>query len=425
MRTLSVAVAVLASSALGAGFRLDTQDARATGVGGAVTAMSDDASSIFYNPAGIAGRKGLFARAGVSLIFPKLSFTRESDGGVTDTPFGISTPPSLYVAYAPTDWVALGLGIFTPFGAAGNWPEDSAFNTLAVKSSVQTFNFNPTLAFQFVPRFRVGGGINIMRGTVEIARKLDFVDSVGAVALGGGATGIGWNLGIQAEVIENILWFGASWRSGIDLAFNGRAHFTDIPLEFQSRINDQKITAAISLPNVGTLGFGVKASDRVRLTLDGNFVGWSSFQELRINFENPDLTVPLPKRWQDQMSVHLGAEVRASSLVTARVGFVWDPTPSVPSTLTPDLPDATRLKLCAGLGITYKGFTADVGYQFVLLLENRSISPLLRGNYNGNAHVLGITIGYDWLFGQAGPAPSSEPEPVRMPEPDPMAPTPS
>lgn len=413
MRTLCVAVAILSSTALGAGFRLDTQDARATGLGSAVTAMTDDASSIFYNPAGIVGRKGLSARAGISLIFPRLSFTHADDGEVTNTPFGISTPPTLYVAYAPTDWVAFGLGIFTPFGAAGNWPEDSEFNTLAVKSQVQTFNFNPTVAFQFNKRFRLGGGLNITRGTVSIARKLNFVDSQGGVDLGGGATGVGWNLGIQAEIVENIMWFGATWRSGMDLNFAGRAHFTNIPLEFQGNINDQAITSSITLPNVGSLGFGFKVSDRVKLSVDGTFVGWSSFQELRISFANPALTVPLPKKWTDQMSFHVGAEVKASDLITARVGFIYDPTPSVAQTLTPDLPDANRLQLCAGVGINYKGFTADIGYRFVLLLENRSTAPVLKGTYNGNAHVLGITVGYDWPFEKkaeaAAPAPTPAP----------------
>lgn len=409
MRTLCVAVAILSSTALGAGFRLDTQDARATGLGTAVTAMTDDASSIFYNPAGIAGRKGLFARAGISLIFPRLSFTQEADGEVTNSPFGISTPPNVYIAYAPTDWVAIGLGIFTPFGAAGNWPETSAFRTLAVKSQVQTFNFNPTLALQFTPRFRLGGGIDITRGTVSISRKLNFVDSEGTVDLGGGATGVGWNLGLQAEIIQDIMWLGATWRSGINLDFAGRAHFTNIPLEFQSNIADQTITSNVSLPNVGTLGFGFKVSDRVKLSVDGTFVAWSSFQELRISFANPALTVPLPKKWTDQMSLHLGVEVKASDLITARVGFIYDPTPSVQQTLTPDLPDATRLQLCAGVGLNYKGFAADIGYRFVLLLENRSTAPVLQGTYNGNAHVLGITVGYDWIFEKAAGAPAPAP----------------
>jgi long-chain fatty acid transport protein len=84
-----------------------------------------------------------------------------------------------------------------------------------------------------------------------------------------------------------------------------------------------------------------------------------------------------------------------SEAFTLRLGFVHDPTPSPADTLTPDLPDATRLKFSAGVGYHCRcGIAADVGYQFVYLLPQRSLAYALPGQYSGTAHVAALTLAY-------------------------------
>lgn len=394
-RGVLLAVVCTSAAGLAAGFRLDTHAARATGMGGAVTALVDDSSGIFYNPAGLVTKgDGLDVRAGVTLIAPALHF-RHDDGTESSTPFGVSPPPHLFASYTFLEQLAVGVGLFTPFGSSGNWPADWQGRFKARQSQVQTYDINPTIAYRLHKRARIGLGFNAVRGTVAISRALDFVDSEGEVRLGGDAWGYGWNLGLQAEVVENRVWVGGAYRSGVAMAFKGRAHFENVPPELAGRLADQPIQAAITLPETGSLGIAVAPMEGLRLALDFNFVQWASFKELRIDFENPDLTVPLPKQWFDVVSVHLGGEYQVSKSVQLRLGFVYDPTPSPASTLTPDLPDATRLKVTAGVGWQHQsGFTVDVGYQFVALLANQSTAPTFPGTYSGTAQVLGLTLGY-------------------------------
>ena len=66
--------------------------------------------------------------------------------------------------------------------------------------------------------------------------------------------------------------------------------------------------ASVTMPDVATVGIGFIATPRLRLGLDLNVVMWSSFRQLFIDFTNNDLDNPLPKRWRDTMSVHLGGE---------------------------------------------------------------------------------------------------------------------
>lgn len=421
MKARVLLLCLLASPVLAAGFRVDTQASRATGMGTAVTGLVDDASAVFYNPAALTlGGQGFEVLVGDTLIIPQLKFTG-ADGTTTNSSFDISPPPHLFARVGILDQLALGIGVFTPFGARGNWPEDWPGQFRARQSSLQTFAFNANLAYRPLSRLSLAVGISAVRGTVFIERHLDFVDSIGSVELGGAAWGIGFNGAVQAEIIEQRLFIGAQVRSQTQLDFKGNAHFEGIPTEFQARIYDQPITAKVALPLTASFGLGFKPLDTLRFGVDVNYVDWSSFRELRIEFTNPDLTVPLQKNWFDTASVHVGGEYDVNDMFQVRLGFVYDPTPSPSNTLTPDLPDATRLKVAAGLGFHHSsGFRADLGFQFVALLSQPSSAPGLPGTYSGTAEVISLTVGYRFPMAKS----DASPPPADPPPTDPAAATP-
>ncbi len=408
---------VLSSVAMAAGFQLDVAGAKATGMGSAVTALVDDASSIYYNPAGIAGHKGLDATVGITLIMPMLSFTHREDGNTTSTPFALVPPPNAHVSFGITEDLAIGVGLFVPFGASAAWPTGWEGDTKAHSSSLQTFDIQPTLAYRVHPRLKVGVGFDAIRGTVVIERALNFVDSTGGVKLGGAAWGYGWNAGVQISVVEKYLTVGATYRNQVKMKFTGKAHFSDVPVEFSGLLKDQSITATVNLPAQANFGFGFTPLEKLRFGLDFHYTEWTAFPELAINFENPALTNPLKKSWVDQVSVHFGAEYDVTKSVSARIGFVYDPTPSPAQTLTPDLPDSTRIKICAGVSWKHDvGLRVDFGYQFVLLMSQNSYAPGFEGTYSGTAQVIGLNVGFKIPMGKSeapvAPAEGTEPAPA-------------
>jgi long-chain fatty acid transport protein len=384
----------LSSLAMGAGFQLDVAGARATGMGAAVTAFIDDPSAIYFNPAGIAGHKGFDGSVGVTLIVPMLNFTH-SDGDFTGTTLVVLPPPNLHLTYGLTEDLAIGIGVFTPFGSTAKWPADWEGRFKALSSSLQIFDINPTIAYRIHPRLKLGLGFDATRGTVQIERALDFVDSEGSVLLGGGAWGYGWNAGAQVEVVEKTLFVGGTYRSPVSMDFEGKSHFSNVPVEFSGLLKDQPITAHVTLPAQANFGFLLTPIEKLKIALDFHYTEWSSFPELAIRFEEPALTNPLQKKWVDMVSVHLGGELDVSSSVQVRLGFVYDPTPSPRTTLTPDLPDSTRIKVAAGVGWRHdSGFRVDVGYQFVALIGADSFAPNFQGRYGGTAQVLGLNLGF-------------------------------
>ncbi len=88
---IAVALAALVPAAASGGFLAIEEGARATGMGGAFTAVADDATAVFWNPAGLAFMEGfsltgmgtrLFAVDGLSESVVSLTYSRWAGSGV-------------------------------------------------------------------------------------------------------------------------------------------------------------------------------------------------------------------------------------------------------------------------------------------------------------------------------------------------------
>ncbi len=73
-----------------AGFLNNNQDAAATAMGNCFAAIADNASAVFYNPAGINQLEGTQLRAGFHLFYPNTSFRGSESGKRTDMDDDIS-----------------------------------------------------------------------------------------------------------------------------------------------------------------------------------------------------------------------------------------------------------------------------------------------------------------------------------------------
>ncbi len=392
-KTLSVATLLTAGISHAAGFSIDTHSARATGLASTSTAMMEDSSAVAYNAANILGVEKLDITVGDSAIIPKLRFT--PDGGETQgfKPT-VVPPPHAFAVYRINESMAAGIGLYVPFGAGANWVDDFVGRTKGYESQVAAYFINPTFAYQVMPRLRLGAGVSLIRGTVNIRRKLDFRESEGTVELGGGGWGFGYNVGAQFEAIEKFMSLGVSFRGPAKVSFDGKSDFQDVPAEFQSTLVDQPLTAEITLP--GSVGVGLKFTPMEQLVLgaDATMVLWSSIDQFGIEFENPALTSFLPKRWKNTLNVKLGAEYHVMPALAVRLGAAYDPSVSPEETLTPDLPDATRFKVTVGAGYNFDPVRLDVGYQYTHLKDSRSTAPGIVGTYDGGGHVVAATVGY-------------------------------
>lgn len=397
-KTLTVVTLLAAGTSQAAGLAIDTQSSRATGMGSTGVASSRDSSSIYYNPAGILGINKLDAQLGDSLILANLGFTPAIAGAPKQDQNTVAPPPHGYVAYKFTDQLAAGVGVFTPFGADSKWPDDFIGRQLALQSNVTTFDINPTVAYAPLKWLRIGAGAQIIYGSVSLTRVLPLGSMPeSTVKVSTNDWGFGFNAGVQVDVLPDMITVGATYRSRVNFTTTGTADFRDIPAPFASVFADTPASLDVTLPSSVGLGVSFTPLKPLTLAVDVNWMEWSTIQELAIELESPPggtQTPPLPKRWKDVWNFHVGAEYMVTDALAVRLGFIYDPTPTPEDTLTPDLPDASRLNFSAGLGYKMSNLRADLGYQLVLLQDQTSTSTLLPGTYSGTAHVIGLTLGY-------------------------------
>jgi long-chain fatty acid transport protein len=412
--TLTLALVLVAGTVQAAGFLIDTQDSRASGMSTAIVAVVDDSSGIFYNPAGILGVQALDLKVGDTGIIPRIDFEANSNRGRTyEQEFSVSPPPHAYAAVRFHEKFAAGLGVSVPFAARTTWesnpPEDPFIGRFSGRvSRVAAWHITPTLAYQPHERVRLGVGFNIVRGTLSVRRDISLAPvstETPEIEIGASGWGFGVTAGLQADLVPRLLKLGVTYHSQVSLDASGRADFRgNIPPEFQPRLQDQDIGVGVRLPTFWAFGLALTPTERLTLAFDVNWVRWSDFPELFFDFGDNGLVPgtldnPIRKSWENEFNYHLGAEYRFTEALTGRLGGMIDPTPSPADTLGPDLPDADRYKLSAGVGYRFNnGLYVDGAYQYLFLSGTAStldvVPTPLQGDYGGSAHVLSLTLGF-------------------------------
>ncbi len=257
MGALSAAAGVGAGAANAAGFFIQEQSVTGLGrafAGGA--AAADDASTIFFNPAGMTFLKQGEVMVGGSLLIPDLRLRDEgstidypgfrtplgilnpppgaiSGDGKSNNPYDATLVPSGYVALPvpSTDnrlWVGVGLG--APFGLESQYNSNWFGRYDATKTELQVYNLSPTVAYRVNDWLSIGGGIDISYAWAKLESHVpnpvgklvpSFSDD-GKLSIKGDSWAIGYNIGAIVQPVEGTR-LGVHFRSGVDHMLDGRA----------------------------------------------------------------------------------------------------------------------------------------------------------------------------------------------------------
>ena len=145
---LFVLMLCLAGNVWASGLAIPEQGAAAMGMSAAMTARSEDLSSIFYNPAGIDYVEKFEVLVGLTPIIPKHKYTpfREETQyfNSCESESNVFLPPQLYAAYRAGQNLVLGLGVYAPFGLGTEWDKKWDGRYTSTFAEIQTIYINPT-----------------------------------------------------------------------------------------------------------------------------------------------------------------------------------------------------------------------------------------------------------------------------------------
>jgi len=389
MRALYVAVAVSSAVAWAGGFAVSDQDAMASGRSSTGVGLAGTASSIHFNPAGLGEVKGLAVTGGATLLFPSATAADPSSGQATSTLAGAKVPPHVYAAWG-TGRFTVGAGFNAPFGGGLSWPTTWSGSTELTQMQLQVLAGHLGGAWRINEQWSLGANVSVYGSSVYLEKNIDFVDTMGQAQLGGSGVGFGGQAGVHFAPTDRVR-LGLMGRLPAAVSMSGRASFANVPASFQGTLPDQAISTRVVLPAKVAVG-GDFQLPWLRLFADVEYTFWSSFEALTIDFEQPQTPdVSQPRNWQNAPTFRVGAE-REFGKVMARLGGLVDLAASPSDTLSPSLPDSTRLGGTAGVGYDFGEVRADLAYQFVAFLPRTSTGDAFPATYNAYAHVLALSV---------------------------------
>ncbi|MGA0583082.1 MAG: OmpP1/FadL family transporter [Castellaniella sp.] len=438
LKTLSALILGLGAAGVahGAGFSLLEQNA--SGIGSAYAgsaAIAEDASTVYYNPAGMTMLPGMNVSAGAVAIKPSFKF---SNGGTTNAAGALvngsdggdagswAAVPNAYFTWEVNPRIWLGLGVGAPFGLMTDYEEGWAGRYHSEKFSIESININPSIAFKATDTLSLGFGVNYMHLEADY-RKAQFVpDQMGGLVPGGDLNAKvkakgdawGWNLGLLWQATPDTR-FGLSYRSKVKIDAEGTTTVSNrnIPGTFNHPVfgpqpnpilgavplggHDAETT--VELPDTAILSVVHQLNERWTLLGDVSWTGWSSIPELKIeNTGAPNSTLDL--RFKDAWRVALGAHYRYSDAWTFKGGVAWDQSPVRDDAYRPSsLPDNDRYWVSLGAQYRFnKNTKVDVGYAH-LFVKSTSVNNasskeagVLKGDYKSSADIIGVQFSHQF-----------------------------
>ncbi len=394
------------------GFQLIEQSVSSMGSAYAGTgAVAQDASTIYFNPAGMTKLEGGNLSAGVHGIIPRGHYQDEGSmhavlgaGGLGAEESGDlgkdAFIPNFYYSQQLGDYVFLGLGLNVPFGMGTEYDEDWIGRYHAIKSEIHTININPSLAFKLGDHISVGVGANAQYLEAELSNAVDFglvmnpalsTTADGTSTVKGKDWGYGWNLGLLVEPVEGSR-IGIHYRSKIKYEVEGTVEFENVPAPLAATFTNTDASSDVELPASLTISLYQDINDVLEVMFDYSRTYWHVMDELRFGFDNtlPDGATTL--KWKDSNRYSFGTQYKASDKWKIRTGIALDETP-IPSAhyRTPRTPGEDRYWVTLGVGYqASKSLSFDLGYAHIFL-EDAQLNKQLNldggeNNSRGNLH---------------------------------------
>ncbi|MBB1138363.1 OmpP1/FadL family transporter [Myroides sp. WP-1] len=370
--SLSLLTLITASTYAG-GYRVSMQGNRQLAMGHAgVAVISSGAESLFFNPAASVYLDDKFNfSAGMNYLVADTKFQNETYGWENDTR-NPGTPFYLYGTYKATDWLTVGLAVYTPYGSAVDWDRDWQGSHLVNNIDLKAFYFQPTIAVKVSKHFSFGGGPIFVNGGVTFDRNVSrsMTNEEGkrtSVEIEAkNVTAWGWTAGYLVNVDDH-LRLGMNYRSKVIMKENsGKAKFSNAPAFGAAMFKDGKIKAEMPLPAELTVGASY-SWDKWVLAFDYNRTFWKVYDALVIDFVDSPLGTSVNARnYKDSSTYRFGAQYAVNDQLTLRAGWYYDESPVQEGYFAPETPRNDSRAYTGGLTYKFKnGIGVDLVFSYL------------------------------------------------------------
>ena len=460
-KVLAISALMLSSQLSAQGYYVDEHSAKRLGdafSGGA--AEAEDASTAFYNPAGLSRIKQTELVVNLSVLTTNtdIKSTGTSLDQMTSLDIyttvplqGDGTPsvseavglPSIYLAFPQYDQLAFGISVNAPYASGTEFNRDFVGRYFSLESEITGINVGFMASLKVNEQLSLGGGINVQRISASIEQGINVAgycsgaESLGLTGvhscsgLGVGAPGsfssdgyfkvkghdtdYGFTAGLLYEFSEDTR-LGMNFRSKIEHTLEGSANFT-IPANAEailSQLDPNLTTHATSgtvnlvTPETLSLSGFHQINQHWYIQADANWTNWRRFKSIDVVLEDTGDVLSTPQYSNDSWRAALGGGFKLNSEWTLRAGIAFEKTPIPDQTASIDFAFDDYQAL--SFGFSYEPsetFVVDAGVQHTFAFDrdvNQGDASLFGDAATTQSNVetqyTSLAIGLRWRFGE-------------------------
>jgi long-chain fatty acid transport protein len=418
----------LSTQAVAASFQLWEQDG--AGVGNyhaGRAALANDASTAFYNPAGIMLIKNQQFVASDVGIFTDIQYrgtasTNTYLGGAPQSISiqggGFSQVPDFHYVAPISEKFGFGLSVVAPFGLKTDYGRTTALRYVATATTLNVVDVSPVLGFNVTPTFSVGIGLDAQRMSARFNQTAVLGTSVTDTTSTnkGFDTAYGYHMGALYQWKPSTR-VGLSYNSQVVHHIRGTSKAVGPVANLFNNgqpIVSQYANASLTLPAFTTLSLYHQLNTKWALMGTVIYTQWSVFQNLRLKnlagvtpqlLPSNNITANVIEDYRNTWNFAVGADYYATENLTLRTGVGYDQTPTKNQYRNVQIPDNNRYAIALGghyQGTKTLGF--DLGWTH-LFVPNTHIAPPLQvtgaqvsatnGSTNSSVDILGAQVTWD------------------------------
>lgn len=394
-----------------------------------VAAEAVDASTAWYNPAGLVLlKKQEVLLSGIG-VFPSSELTGTSTFSTVGVPSYFQSftnlqgaenafVPAVHYALPLGERAAFGLSVVSPFGLSTDYGIGSPVRYAATLSRLRVIDLSPDIAGKLTDHLSFGAGLDLQWAQVDFDGVLGlpniaFVnpdatpttfDSTSSNR--GDSIGFGFHTGLMSVFNDNHTRIGVNYQSKVSHRFTGtstlKGRLADPDLTDPTAVFSDNVLMSnpINLPDVVTLSGYQDVNSKLALLGSIVYTGWSSFKTIELSNVaafNPNLdpnqalvNSTATEHYQDVWRFAVGANYHVTDQWMMRAGAGYDQTPTVNSARDIRLPDVNRWALSVGTHYQVRpNLGVDIGYTYLFALNNAIVDKTqafgTETSYNVNA----------------------------------------
>jgi long-chain fatty acid transport protein len=395
-RAVAAALATLAAGAQATGFQLEQN---ASGLGNAYSgqaAAAENASTVYYNPAGMTRLPGAHLGVVTTFIGPSVKF---SDAGGSAAPGGLPSPggnggeagdwtvaPKGYFSYQVNDRVWLGVGLTVPFGLKTDYSGGWLGRFQSRRAELKTLDLNPSVAFRVSDAVSLGAGISYQKADIKVDRST-FLGIELPTRINLEDESWGYNLGALVTLSPRTR-IGVTYRSRIKYDLAGNSVVTGVA--------GPSVHAPARLPDTISWGIAHQLAPKWELLGDVTYTRWSSIKGVPVVATSASplgaagaTLATFDFQFRNAYRVGVGANWLARDDFMLKFGVAYDRSPVDDLFRTVVFPDSDRIWLAFGGKYRMSRRAAlDFGYAH-LFMKDATVGQLGGLGLGGQGDVVG------------------------------------